>query len=797
VRSRGRRGNTGLDLRLVAPATACWVAAGVLIGFPGWAAPTAVLLWTGALTAIPAALSSRRTRWRGTWSLVGVCCAAGGLCASVLVVAEPLRSPAIVRNAVESHDGVRGTLTVASAPTRASSFGGTSDRVRFSATLTSLMGPPSDRSAPVSVPVIVYADLPADAVAPRIGSVVELSGSLRASAAGSAAAAEFLGRGPPAETAGPPWWLGWASELRAGFSRASGALPGDGGDLLPGLAIGDTSAVGAPLDTAMKASSLSHLTAVSGANCVIVVAAIMLLGAALGVRRGLRIGLALFALTGFVVLVTPEASVLRAAVMAAIVMISIGLGRPGRGVPALSLAVIVLLVGDPWLSREYGFTLSVLATAGLLVLSGPLTIALGRWMPVPLAAALAVPLAAQLACQPVLVLLSPSLPLYGVPANMLAAPAAPAATVIGLAACLLLPWLPGIATACLHLAWIPSAWIAATAQATSNLPASRLPWWGGLLGMLLLGAGTLLLLVVVLRAGAPSRSRWPAGALALLLLFSGSYSGVVIGSGIGRALTFPPDWQLAACDIGQGDAVVVRDGDAVALIDVGPEPVRLTRCLRTLGISHVDLLVLTHYDLDHVGGVDAVVGMVDTALVGVPVNEQDERLHQRLAWNGAAVRVASRGDRGTLGGLRWEVLWPRRGTAGIPSGLQTGNAGSVTVAFDGAGIRSLFLGDLGEESQRALQAASPLGTVDVVKVAHHGSGDQSPGLYAALQAKVGLVSVGADNGYGHPTAKLLDILQSTSTATFRTDIQGMLVIAPGPRERAGRGVLTVWTEHPQ
>jgi competence protein ComEC len=351
-----------------------------------------------------------------------------------------------------------------------------------------------------------------------------------------------------------------------------------------------------------------------------------------------------------------------------------------------------------------------------------------------------------------------------------------------------------VANGCLQLAWVPSAWIAAVAQACANFPGNRLPWLGDLVGVLGLVVITLLGLALLLRprgsghpGGGGPGARWPLAATAFLIAFGGVYFGTLVGATVGRAFSFPADWQVAACDIGQGDAVVVRDGDFHALIDVGPDPKPLTACLHTLGISRIDLLVLTHYDLDHIGGVDAVIGMVSTALVGVPENAQDERLHSRLSDGGAVVREAAEGDTGTLGSLRWQILWPKRGG----TVMQTGNAGSVTILFDGHGIRSLFLGDLGEEAQNAMRAAANPPPVDVVKVAHHGSADQSPRLYEALQASVGVISVGVDNGYGHPTRRLLDILASTGTAAFRTDREGMVVIAPAPE---GSGALTVWTE---
>lgn len=121
--------------------------------------------------------------------------------------------------------------------------------------------------------------------------------------------------------------------------------------------------------------------------------------------------------------------------------------------------------------------------------------------------------------------------------------------------------------------------------------------------------------------------------------------------------------------------------------------------------------------------------------------------------------------------------------------MQVGNPGSITIAFDGRGIRSIFLGDLGKEAQDALIRASAPGRVDVVKVAHHGSADQSPELYAQLRARVGLISVGVKNSYGHPTDTLLNILASVGTLAVRTDREGMAVVAPG-----AHGALVLWTE---
>jgi competence protein ComEC len=804
TRGHGGLEPAGLDLRLVWPAAAAWASAATLVALPSAAGVAAAVL--GLLSGLLVAAAIRRHRIQAVarrgraagplLASVAVCCAAAALAGLSVAVQQPARLPEAVRSVIDDKSS-RGTMTArltvwsAPVPSAATNLGGTA-QVRFRATLTELEAVPGR----LAVPVVVFAE--AGTPNPSIGAEVRLTGALVATDPGDAAAALLFGRGALEPVQAPPWWLDWANRLRAGFADAASELPGAGAGLLPGLAIGDTTAVPEDLDAAMKTSSLSHLTAVSGANCAIVLALALFVTAACGLGRRWRVGAGLVILAGFVVLVTPEPSVVRAATMATIVLLAGATGRPGRGLPALALAALGLLVADPWLSRNYGFVLSVLATLGLLVLTVPLTRRLRHWLPGPVAALLAIPLAAQLACQPVLVLLSPSLPAYGVPANLLAGPAAPVATVAGLAACLLLPWLPWLGEPLLWLAWAPATWIAAVAEATSALPGSRLPWLGDAIGVLLTLACTAAIVTLVASGRAGRRTvvlRVLSGAL--LCLAAGGSVGSMLGSGLGRAAVFPADWQIAACDIGQGDAVVVRDGEHVALVDVGPDPALLTRCLDTLGVDRVNLLVLTHYDLDHVGGLAAVVGRVDAAMVGPPENAEDARLHGRLARGGATVTETARGDRGTLGALTWQVLWPIR-DADV---FGAGNAGSVALLVEGRGIRSVFLGDLDEEAQVALLAAGPIGRVDVVKVAHHGSGDQSPALYTQIRASVGLVSVGADNGYGHPTRSLLGTLRSAGTAVVRTDQDGLAVVAPtgtpagaSAGRAAERQALRVWTE---
>ncbi len=781
------------DTRLVFPAVTAWAGAALAVGFPD-AMPVVLGMLALALVTLALVIVRRVTGPRGRHArttrrlaVVGVAVAVALAVGAAVAIATPLRAPVALAGLGERQVTVELTVSgqARTTPSRSFVVGGAGMAVpdiRFAALATSftVASPGGARVYGAESPVLVFvtgADRAGDL--PQIGARLVARGSLLATDQGSDTAWLFFVRGEMQEVAEPPFYLDWANELRVQFRETAATLPGDGAQLVPGLALGDESLVDAGLDDEMKRSGLSHLTAVSGANCALVIAGIMLLGGILRLGRGPRIVSCLIALVLFVVLVTPQPSVLRAAVMAAIVLFSLGASRAARGLPTLCLAVMVLVVLDPWLARSFGFALSVLATAGLLVLASPLAARLARWMPAWLAMVISIPLAAQIACQPVLVLLNPTIAPYSVIANILAAPAAPLATILGLAACLLGAIFPPAALAGAWLTWLPASWIAAVAAFFAYAPGARLPWLPGVVGCLMLVIAVAVLGWILLGSRFPGARRIACILLATALV--AGYGGVLAGGILGQRLALPSNWQIAACDVGQGDAVVVRSAGQIALIDVGPDAELLTECLGRLGIDRIDILVLTHYDLDHVGGLDAVTGLVGLALVGPTQEAGEDRLLAGLAAGGATVEQARRGDSGVLGELGWQVLWPQ------PDTKARGNDASVTLQVTGE-ISALFLGDLGERSQKDMMAASRLGRVDVVKVAHHGSADASAVLYDLVAADAGLVSVGVDNGYGHPTDSALAMLEHAGTAALRTDAAGLIVLAPGTDG------LIVWTE---
>ena len=763
------------DLRLLPVVGTVWAVALLCVFVPAAAGACTAVLLTGVLIVGAALVHRRRST---TWlTVVLVVSAAGCAVALTCLLAGPSRESAASwgGRVVEAHGEITSSASI-----------GRDGRLWVEAQLSSI-GPPGSPQ-PLSVPARL-------GVAPEegfdLGATVTVTGEAATTDAGERSALVVFASSAAVDRSASGAF-GVAADLRKAFIDRATHLPEPGAGLLPGLAVGDTRAVPSALNDDMRRTGLSHLTAVSGANCAIVVGAIFWLTALCGGGRAMRVTLALIGLAGFVVLVTPEPSVIRAAVMAAVGMLTVLLGRPSAGLGMLSLCAAGILVIDPWLAAAPGFALSVAASGALIVLAPPLAGGLQRVLPAPVAVAVAVPLAAQLACAPIIALFAEQQSLVGVAANLIAAPAAPIATVIGLLACLAAP-VPVLADLLAASAWLPAAWIAGTATTSARLPNAQVLLPAGIGSAVVVALVSGAVSVVLIRPAIARRRLGAAWGVVVLRRSAAALLIVVVSLAGSRLLldgplataTTPEGWSIAACDVGQGDALLVRSGSAVALVDTGPAPEPLAACLRSLGVDRIDLLVLTHYDLDHVGGTEAVRGRVGTVLHGPVAEEADRRLLDDLAAAGARVEQAAAGRRGVLGKAAWRVLWPARGMAAFPAG----NDASVVVEFAGGGVpRALFLGDLSAAPQRMLARTARLDRYDVVKVSHHGSADQDPGLYDALHARVALLSVGADNDYGHPRQETLDMLAATGAHILRTDQQGRLLL--GLREEK----LQVWTE---
>ncbi|MFJ5552236.1 ComEC/Rec2 family competence protein [Streptomyces sp. NPDC093225] len=644
---------------------------------------------------------------------------------------------------------------------------------------------------------------------------------------------------PPDVIAGPSAVQRAAGALRDGLREATRALPADARALLPGLVVGDTSRVPADLYEAFRRTDLVHLLAVSGSNLTVVL--FLLIGpagrASLAERGGLapRLGLSLratavcgAALTlGFVLVCRPDPSVLRAAACGAVVLLAIATGRRRSLVPALAAAVLLLVLWDPWLARSYGFLLSVLATGALLTLGPRWSEALQRRrVPARLAEAVAAAAAAQAVCAPVVVVLAARVSLVAVPCNLLAELAAAPATVLGFAALAVAPVAMPVAELVARCAAVPADWIAAVARTGASLPGAELAWPGGAAGGALLAMVTLITGAAVARwhgpeppgppdrsdrsgelrelrgsggsgrsdqavppapsapggsrGGGRGRSRWARGLLSAAAVLA-LVLAVLRPVPLTRVLTgWPPeDWRYVQCSVGQGDAGVLAAGPGTAVVvDAGPDPGPVDRCLTELSITRVPLLMLTHFHADHVGG---LAGVLDGRVVGAIQATGYEEPAEQAAFvrrTAAAARIpvltGSAGEHRRVGAVEWQVLWP---PSGAPPPAGGPNDASVVVLARTAGLSLLLLGDLEPAAQEELLTTHPeLGPVDVLKVAHHGSVHQSPALIRRVRPRLALVPVGAANRYGHPAPATLDLLRSTGATVVRTDTDGPLAV---------------------
>jgi competence protein ComEC len=592
---------------------------------------------------------------------------------------------------------------------------------------------------------------------------------------------EVLAPAPPVQVA--------AGAVRTALRLAVADRPPDAAALLPGLVVGDTSAVPADLDQAMRDSGLAHLTAVSGGNVAVVVLVVLGAARALGLRRG-RAQLVVVAagVAGYVVLARPQPSVVRAAAMAGVVLVALALDRRVRGSDALGWAVAALVLLDPFLALSLGFAMSVLATGALLLLARRLDRSppAGRW---PRARAgvlgmLAVSAAAQAAVAPLVAGIGGGVPVGGLLANLLAAPVVAPATVLGLVAGLVGPWWPAAATGLAVPACWCVGWIAAVARWSADV-LGVLPWPTGAAGAALLAAvlaGAGLAVVVARRTSGPLLST----AMAVLAV-----AGVVVlapPTGVPPSAAWPPaGWRVVMCDVGQGDAVVLDAGQGSAVVvDAGPDPRAIDRCLGRLGVVRVPLVVLTHFHADHVEGLPGVlrgrsVGTVVVSPLAEPASEAS-RVRRWLAAAGVGSRVAAPGDRWSVAAVDLRVVWPTRVLRG--QGSDPNNASVTLVGTDA--VTSLLLGgDLEPAAQDAVLAAGAVGHVDVVKVPHHGSAKQSPGWLARATPAVAVIGVGLDNDYGHPSPAVVTAYRAAGVLLGRTDLDGDLAVLRDEQGRLG------------
>ena len=554
-------------------------------------------------------------------------------------------------------------------------------------------------------------------------------------------------------------WANALGAIRLGLRSLSG--DGNAGALIPGMVLGDTSKQSAEFKNSMKRSGLTHLVAVSGANFALVSAFVLWMMQFLFTRMKFRLTATAISLIAFIALVRPSPSVLRAAAMAAVLLIAQGTKRARDSLPALGFAMAAVVIVDPWQARDAGFALSVLATGGLLLFAPVLVEKLSSHVPEKLAQALAPPIAAIVFCSPIIVALSGYLAPMSVIANLFAAPFVAPITIVGFIAALFSPFLPFISSVLIWFIRFPAGAIALIAHWASNFPVLTLRT--GKIGFLIVATFTLLawlfkkwfkyitIFTLIVLISITWLQRWPGG-----------------------------DWEIANCDIGQGDSMVINLGNHQGIvIDVGPDAVAEDRCLKALGIQQIPLLILSHFHADHVAGLPGAIKNRVVGQVWVSVNSAPlvESAMAQSALEGVEIIKAVRGMSSRVGKLTIKVLWPTLSATSFEEmpgeGSQINNSSIATLITSDS--LSIFAGgDLEPPVQQIL--IKDVAPVDIYKVCHHGSRYQDLAFMAALHPRISIISVGVGNTYGHPAVQTLDALARLGSEVLRTDIDGAIAV---------------------
>lgn len=521
----------------------------------------------------------------------------------------------------------------------------------------------------------------------------------------------------------------------------------DPGWLLSGMTLGLDQGLSEQAAGDMQDSGLMHLTAVSGANCAVLLVIVWWIGGWLSLPRPPRVALSAAVLAAFVMIVGAEPSVLRAAVMATLALIGALVGGRKAAAHLLQVTVVALLLIDPWLAYSVGFMLSIAATAGLIALleRGPL----------------AATVAAQVATMPILLAVGAPVGPQSVLANVIVTPLAAVIPPLGLIS-LAMPPVAGLGRQlCEVVLWI-AGWDVF----------GPLPWLGGWPGIGLAAA-------LALVAFAVARSH--------LIVVAVTLFGVVSLT-VRWADAWPPrDWWLVACDVGQGDGFVVRDGPATIVVDTGPDPHVMDACLDRLDVTSISLLVLTHFHADHVGGLAGVLHDRQVSQVWVsPCHDPPDTFQDALPeLQGLPTSVPAPGTQAQVAGLHLSVLWPQRI---IQAGSVPNNA-SVSFYLTSTHGTVAFFGDVEQEAQQAILASGAPLQADVVKVPHHGSADFDVDLPAAVRPRIALIGVG-NNSFGHPTPEAISAWSAVGAQVYPTQGNGDIAltadgiatrgVSPGP-----------------
>jgi len=573
-------------------------------------------------------------------------------------------------------------------------------------------------------------------------------------------------------------------------------VPEPEASLLQGIVLGLKAGIPREVYDEYNATGTSHIIVISGSNISLVACLFALVfGQLLGKRRAYWLTVAGIGL--YVLLVGADAAVVRAGLMGCLFVTALYLGRRATAYVSLAASAVLLTLLNPLTLWDAGFQLSFAATLSLILFSPPLERLVERGLSrlfspgqapaslLTLNQAMVATLAALVLTLPLVAYHFGRLSLVSPLANLLILPVQPPVMALGGLAALTgsLPLLEPLARVLAWLPWLCLAYTGAVVHALAAWPLAAIDlghigWQWPALYYAAIAAGAWAL------GRRPSRPASPGGGLAvrrpLPALMALALAAAVLGC---LALFQRPDGRLhvAFLDVGQGDAILVTTpAGRQILVDGGPSPAALGAALAQempFWDRSIDLLILTHADGDHVGGlVEALAryrvgGWLDNGRA----SDQALYVQSLAALEAASVprQVIAAGDRLELGqGAVMQALHPPRGDA--PRALAEDNEGSIVLRLTWGEAAFLLTGDLGTAGEDYLLASGQLLEADVLKVAHHGSGSSTGSAFLqAVAPHFAVISVAAGNDFGHPGPALLERLgKLPDLAVLRTDQDG-------------------------